>query len=164
MLNTKYQFPYSILLFAGCIILPLIIGVIGALFTTPGIPIWYASLNKPWFNPPNWLFGPVWTVLYILMGLSLWLVIKNGFSEASVRMASYIFSAQLIMNLLWSVVFFGVHSPAGGMIIIIILIALIIATILAFEKICRLSAYLMIPYLCWTLFAGILNAYIAILN
>jgi translocator protein len=164
MLKIKHPTNNSILLLAGCIILPLIIGFIGSLFTTANIPIWYASLNKPWFNPPNWLFGPVWTVLYILMGVSLWLVIKNGFSDANVRRASYVFSVQLIINLLWSVVFFGMHSPAGGLTVIIILIALIIATVREFEKISRLSAYLLIPYLCWTIIATILNAYVVILN
>jgi translocator protein len=164
MLFMKKNNARSILLLAGCIIMPLVIGFVGALFTTPNIPIWYAFLNKPWFNPPNWLFAPVWTILYILMGISLWLVIKDGFSKPGVFKATYLFVAQLLVNLLWSVVFFGMHSLSGGFVIILLLIILIFETILLFRKISPYAAYLLVPYICWTIFAWVLNANVLLLN
>ena len=164
MFNIKEISLNSILLLIGCIILPLIVGFIGSLFTIPSIQEWYITLNKPWFTPPNWLFGPAWTVLYILMGISLWLIIKDGLSAPGVRQSVYLFAAQLLVNLFWSVVFFGMHSPAGGLIVILVLIILIIATIMKFRFVSSLSAYLLVPYLCWTLFATVLTASVVILN
>lgn len=160
---TRYS-PQSILLCITCILIPLIIGFVGSFFTVGSISGWYATLAKPWFNPPNWLFGPVWTILYILMGISLYLVVRNGLSDGIVRKAVIVYGAQLFINLLWSIVFFGWHSPGGAFITIIILFILIMATILTFWKINRNAAYLLIPYICWTGFAMLLNGAVMIIN
>ncbi len=154
----------SLLLLAGCLILPLLVGFIGSIFTLSSIPSWYVTLNKPWFTPPNWLFGPAWTILYLLMGFSLWLVIRNGISGSGVRLAVTVFSAQLIVNLIWSLVFFGLRSMIGGLISVIVLLLLIIATILAFHRVSKKAAYLLVPYFCWTCFATALNLMIILLN
>lgn len=154
----------SVLLFVACVILPLLIGAIGSLITYPDVTGWFAGLSKPWFSPPNWVFGPVWTILYILMGISLWLVIRNGWEEKHIRKALALFGLQLAVNLLWSLLFFGLQSPLGGLIDILVLLALIIGTILSFRNISLPASYLLIPYLCWVCFATLVNAAIVILN
>lgn len=154
----------SILLLVACIVLPLIIGAIGSYFTISNIPGWYDTLVKPWFTPPSWVFGPAWTVLYIMMGISLWLIVKNGISEPVVRQGVIIFGAQLIINLLWSIIFFGMRSPTGGLVAILVLLVLIMLTIRSFRIVSSQAAYLLIPYLCWTCFATILTAAVVILN
>jgi len=155
---------HSLLLLIGCIILPLLVGGIGSFFTYSSISTWYVTLTKPWFNPPNWVFGPVWTVLYILMGISLWLIIRNGFQDQAVKNGMIFFAAQLIINLIWSLVFFGMRSPIGGLFTILVLIILIGLTIRAFRPVSVPAAYLMIPYLCWTCIATVLNFAIVLLN
>jgi tryptophan-rich sensory protein len=152
------------ILLAACILLPLIIGAIGSLFTYPHIAGWFAGLSKPWFSPPNWIFGPVWTILYIFMGISLWLVIRHGWEDEKIRQGMALFGLQLGANFLWSVIFFALHSPAGALIDILVLLVLIAGTILAFRKISPHASYLLVPYLCWVSFATILNAAIVILN
>lgn len=152
------------LLLAACILIPLIIGAIGSLITYPNIAGWFAGLSKPWFSPPNWVFGPVWTILYILMGISLWLVIRNGWEGADVRKGMVLFGLQLVANFLWSVLFFGLQSPLGGLIDILVLLGLIISTILVFRRISLPASYLLIPYLCWVCFATAVNAGVVILN
>lgn len=139
-------------------------GIIGAFFTTDSIPTWYNSLNKPEFNPPNWLFGPVWTILYLLMGISLFIIWKEDLKNKNVKNAFAIFIVQLIVNLLWSVVFFGMHSISGGLIVIIVLLVMIIITIVKFKKISFTASILLIPYLLWVCFATILNFYFYKLN
>jgi len=104
-----------------CITLPLIIGVIGSVFTMPEVIGWYAGLHKPWFNPPAWIFGPVWTILYILMGIALWLVIRDGMEEKPVQLAVLIFTAQLLANLAWSIIFFSMHNLSGAVLEILLL-------------------------------------------
>ncbi len=152
------------LLLAACILLPLLIGSIGSLITYPGITGWFTGLTKPCFSPPNWVFGPVWTILYILMGISLWLVIRNGWEGEQVRKAMAVFGLQLVANFFWSLLFFGLKSPVGGLIDILVLLALIIGTILVFRKISLTASYLLVPYLCWVSFATLVNAAIVILN
>lgn len=139
-------------------------GIIGAFFTTDSIPTWYNSLNKPEFNPPNWLFGPVWTILYLLMGISLFIIWKEDLKNKNVKNAFAIFIVQLIVNLLWSIVFFGMHSISGGLIVIIVLLVIIIITIVKFKKISFTASILLIPYLLWVCFATILNFYFYKLN
>ncbi len=156
--------PRSLLLAASCIITPLMIGFIGSLVTMPNIPTWFAHLNKPWFSPPNWIFGPVWTLLYILMGVSLWLVIRNGLSTPDIKAGSLLFTVQLLFNLLWSFVFFGMQAPGFGLLIILILFVLIVATMITFRKVSRQAFILLIPYLCWVGFATVLNAALYLLN
>ena len=147
-----------------CIGICQIVGLIGAFFTAPSIPTWYAGLVKPPFNPPNWIFGPVWTLLYLMMGVSAWLVLKQYNKNPKVISALVIFSTQLLLNGLWSPVFFGLHSTLGGFIIIIVLFIMIIKTILVFMKISRLAGFLLFPYAAWVGFASILNFYLWKLN
>ena len=146
------------------IIILLFAGFIGSIFTTPNIPTWYASLIKPVFNPPNWIFGPVWTILYILMGIAAFLIWQNGIKKKKVKVAIYIFAAQLFLNMLWSILFFGLQNPLLAFIEIIILWALILLTIIKFSEISKKAAYLLIPYILWVSFAVILNLFIYLLN
>lgn len=139
-------------------------GLIGTIFTMDSIPTWYASLNKPSFNPPNWLFGPVWTLLYLMMGISLFIVWKEDLKNKVVKSAFIIFMIQLFLNTIWSIVFFGMHSTAGGLIIIALLWIMILITILKFMKISRVAGILLIPYLLWVSFATLLNFSIFKLN
>jgi len=139
-------------------------GIIGTVFTADSIPGWYAGLTKPDFNPPNWIFGPVWILLYLMMGVSLFLVWREDLKNAVVKKAFYIFMVQLLFNTLWSIVFFGFQSISGGLVIIIVLWLLIIYTIINFLKISRTSGILLLPYLLWVTFASILNFFIFKLN
>ncbi|MCX6686216.1 MAG: tryptophan-rich sensory protein [Methanoregula sp.] len=147
-----------------CIALPLLAGAIGSLYTMSSIPTWYATLNKPAFTPPNWVFGPVWTTLYIMMGISLYLVVRGGLDAAPVRQGVFLFAAQLVLNTLWSIAFFGMRSPFLGLVTILALIALVTATIFAFYRVSRPAAWLLVPYLCWGCFATALNAMVWVLN
>ncbi len=139
-------------------------GIVGSLFTTPSIPTWYASLAKPSFNPPNWLFGPVWTILFLIMGISVFLVWNKGINRSDVKIALIIFAAQLLLNILWSVLFFGYHSPFAAFVAIICLWMTILVTIVIFYRISRVSAWLLIPYILWVSFAAVLNFFIWRLN
>jgi len=146
------------------IIICLSAGWFGSLFTTPAIPIWYAALQKPVFSPPNWLFAPIWTILYILMAIAAWLVWRKGVDKRPVRAALVIFLIQLVLNALWSLVFFGLRSLIGGEIVIIILWIVLLLTILAFWRITKAAALLLVPYLAWITFAAVLNVSVYILN
>ena len=137
-------------------------GIIGSLFTTPNIPTWYATINRPAFTPPSWIFAPVWTSLFVLMGISLFIVWDNGLKKN--KKAVGIFGVQLILNTLWSILFFGMQNPFLGLVEIMFLWLAIFATILAFYKISKTSAYLLIPYILWVSFAAFLNYSIWILN
>lgn len=139
-------------------------GLIGALFTFSAIPSWYAYLDKPPFSPPNYLFGPVWTILYTLMGISAYLIYKKGLKKKEVKSALKVFAAQLILNSLWSIFFFGLRNPELAFAEIILMLATIVVTILRFNKISKTAAYLLIPYLLLVSFASILNLSIALLN
>lgn len=138
-------------------------GAIGSLATTPNIPTWYAALEKPFFNPPNWVFGPVWTLLYILMGVSLYLV-WTAKSKQSKQRAYTLFAIQLALNTLWSIVFFGLQQPWWAVIVIVMLLVAIGLTMQAFSKFSRTAALLLIPYIAWVTFATALNTAVAILN
>jgi tryptophan-rich sensory protein len=142
----------------------LLAGFVGSVATMPSIPTWYASLQKPAFNPPNWIFGPVWTTLFIMMGVAAFLVWDKGLEKKEVRVALAIFGIQLLLNVFWSVLFFGMQSPLYAFIDIIALWASILATIIYFYKISATAGYLLIPYILWVSFASILNLSIAILN
>lgn len=145
------------------ITLPLLIGFVGSLFTTPSIATWYETLNKPSFNPPNYLFAPVWTSLFILMGIALFLIWKDC-EIKNQKSAFGIFSIQLILNLLWSIIFFGLHNPTMAFIEILILLIFIKLNIVCFFRIKKISGILLIPYLLWVIFASFLNYNIIILN
>lgn len=139
-------------------------GILGALFTTPNIPTWYAGVSKPALNPPNWIFGPVWTLLFVLMGIALFLVWHTVTYSSSKRNALLLFGTQLFYNMLWSVTFFGMQNPLAGFIVILVLWGFILATILSFYRLNKTAAYLLIPYILWVTFAGYLNASIWLLN
>lgn len=139
-------------------------GFIGSLFTITEPGSWYALINKPAFNPPNWLFGSVWTVLFILMGASLFLVWRQGWKNEAVRAGVKLFIIQLGFNITWSYFFFGLHNPRLAFMEIIALWLAIIATIIAFNRVNRLAAKLLWPYLAWVSFAAFLNYTIWQLN
>ncbi len=139
-------------------------GIIGSFFTFPSISTWYAALEKPSFNPPNWIFSPVWITLFILMGVSLYLVWIQGTKTKYAKIALTLFGIQLSLNILWSIIFFGLKSPFFALIEIIILWVAILATILKFSKISKTAAYLLIPYILWVSFAAILNFSIWVIN
>ena len=139
-------------------------GAIGSVFTRSAIPTWYATLEKPFFTPPNWLFAPAWTLLYILMGIAAFLVWRKGLGNRQVRTTLIVFLIQLVLNSLWSVVFFGLESPLSGLIVISILWVAILVTIIKFFRISRVASVLMWPYLLWVTFAAVLNASIWLLN
>ena len=151
----KVKKPIQLLIFIGFC---LSAGAIGSIFTASAIPTWYANLIKPTFSPPNWIFAPVWTTLYILMGISAYLVWikKNN--------ALKLFWVHLTVNVAWSYLFFGLRNPFYGLICILVLWGLIVAVIYKFSKIDKRSAYLLYPYLAWVTFATFLNYNIWILN
>jgi len=142
----------------------LFVGFLSGFATQSSVTDWYADLNKPSFNPPNWIFGPVWTVLYVLMGIAAGIVWSKGFHHKWVKTAMYHFLFQLIFNAAWSLVFFGMKSPAYALLIIIILLALIILTMKWFRIVSKTAALLLVPYLLWVSFASILNYSIWQLN
>jgi len=134
-----------------------ITGLSGGFFSVNDIPGWYAHLNKPSWNPPNWIFPPVWTSLYIIMGYSLFLVWKSSAPVRLKRIALTLFSIQLLLNFFWSFVFFKQHAMGWALAEIITLWIMILLTIFAFEKISSLAAWLLVPYFCWVSFASFLN-------
>jgi tryptophan-rich sensory protein len=139
-------------------------GFLGSLATTPNIPTWYATLNKPLWNPPNWLFAPVWTILYIMMGVSLFLIWKRPDSGRSQRAFYVIYLTQLVLNVLWSFLFFGLKNPPAALVEIVILWLTILFTIRAALATDKRAAYLLAPYLAWVTFATCLNLAIVMLN
>ena len=142
----------------------LLAGVLGSVFTTPAIPTWYATLIKPSFSPPNWVFFPVWTTLFMMMGISLFLVWQRGLKDQQVKTALSLFGVQLVLNILWSAAFFGMRSPLAGLIDISILWIFILLTIMNFMKLSRTAGILLIPYILWVSFAAVLNFFIWRLN
>ena len=137
---------------------------LGSIFTAPAIPTWYAGLRKPDLAPPNWVFAPVWTILYLLMSISLFFVLNVGPERRRVREPVVIFGVQLALNILWSYLFFGMRSPLLGLIGVVALWVMIVLTIVSFFKASKLAALLLVPYLIWVSFAGYLNYALLILN
>ncbi len=138
-------------------------GFIGSLFTTPAIPEWYASLQKPSFTPPNWLFSPVWIFLFLLMGVTLYLLWQAA-SKKEAKLALVLFAIQLVLNTLWSVIFFGLKSPMAAFIEIIVLWVAIILTMQKSLKVSKAAGYLLLPYIIWVSFAAVLNFFLWRLN
>ncbi len=147
----------------GFIALSQLAGVVGSFFTISSVGTWYNTLVHPPLNPPSWVFGPVWTTLYILMGLAAFLVWRDG-RRASRRRALVVFCLQLALNALWSVVFFGMHWPLGGLVVIAAMWLAIVWTMLLFAKVSRPAVRLLWPYLAWVSFASYLNLAIWLLN
>jgi tryptophan-rich sensory protein len=157
--------PVNIIKLVVSCAVPFLVGLMGSLFTTADtLGNWYADLNKPFFNPPNWIFGPVWTTLYIMMGISAYLVWQKDINSKAVRIVLACFIVQLFLNAIWTPLFFGLHSPLLGLIDIVLLLNAIIVTIFAFFQISRIAALLLIPYLAWVSFATVLNASLYLLN
>jgi benzodiazapine receptor len=144
----------------GFIAICLAAGALGAAITAPAIPTWYAGLAKPSFNPPDWLFGPVWTALYLMMAVAAWLVWRRG----AARAALLLFALQLVLNSAWSLLFFGIHRVDLALIDIVVLLAAIVATSLAFRRASTIAALLFVPYIAWVSFAMALNIAIWRLN
>jgi len=133
-----------------------IAGIIGSFFTAKNIPVWYAGLKKPVFNPPNWVFAPVWITLYLLMGVSFYLIwIKSA--EKDIKIPVILFIAQLILNSFWTIIFFGLKSPGFALFEILILWILILLCIIEFYPVSVTASLLLIPYILWVTYASILN-------
>jgi tryptophan-rich sensory protein len=139
-------------------------GALGGWITSDAVQTWYPTLNKPSWNPPNWLFAPVWTVLYVMMAIAAWLVWKKDARFAGVRAALILFFVQLALNLLWSALFFAARSPGLALIEVAVLWLAVAATLYAFITVSRPGGLLMLPYLAWVSFAAILNFAIWRLN
>ena len=151
------------LVLLGFIGLCLAVGTLSAAVTAPAITSWYPTLVKPSFNPPNWIFGPVWTTLYVLMAIAAWLVWRRaGFAAA--RTALFLFIVQIVLNSLWSLLFFGLHRIDLALADVVLLLVAIVATALAFRRHSAMAALLLVPYLAWVSFATALNFAIWRLN
>lgn len=140
------------------------VSVLGQFATSPNLVPWYANLAKPWFTPPSWVFGPVWTALYVLMAFSLWRVLRPQSNVAGRRLAVVLFALQLVLNAAWPLMFFGANSPLLGMINIIPQLVIIVATFAAFARIDRFAAWCLAPLAVWVTYASVLNAAIWHLN
>lgn len=135
----------------------------GSLTVGDAFTKWYPSLNKPVFTPPGWIFGPVWTILYLMMGIALYLVWRDGVKR-DIRVAVPIFIIQLVLNALWSFIFFGLKAPGAALVEIVVLWMAIVLTVAAFFRISRTAGLLLIPYWLWVTFAVALNFSIWMLN
>lgn len=152
--------PKLIIAIVGCEL----VGILGTPFTLNAIPNWYVYLNKPFFAPPNWLFGPVWTLLYFLMGVSLYLIWKQGWKKKNIKDALTFFLIQLALNFMWTPIFFGLRAPLAGLVVIVAMWIFIVMTMKKFYAISKIACYLLVPYLLWVSFATLLNAAIVVLN
>ena len=148
----------------AAILFCLVLGSLGSFLTVTGSGSWFAQLVKPSFQPPNWLFGPMWTTLFILMGIALYLVWELGTEKPGVRFALAIFGVQFALNIIWSFLFFGLQSPLLGLLDIIILWWMILVTIIIFYRIRKGAAFFLIPYILWVSIATVVNATIYLLN
>jgi tryptophan-rich sensory protein len=146
------------------LMLPLGVGALSGIATSGSVRDWYPGLTKPPFNPPPWVFGPVWTVLYVMMGVAFYLVWREGLQRSGVRAAMVLFLIQLALNGLWSLLFFGLASPGLALVDIGVLWALIALTVVASWRVVPLAGVLLLPYLAWVSFAAVLNASIWWLN
>lgn len=153
-------FGIAALFVVGCEL----VGIVGALATATGESSWFQTLAKPWFNPPGWLFGPVWTLLYALMGIAAFLVWRAGTDRRDVRVALGLFVAQLVLNGIWTPVFFGAESIVGGAFVIVSLLVVLALAIRAFFRVSRVAGWLLVPYIMWVSFATALNLSIWWLN
>jgi tryptophan-rich sensory protein len=148
----------------SCILICELAGILGTIFTSPSIPTWYRTLQRPSLSPPNWVFGPVWTILFLLMGIAAYLVWQKGLAKKQVQTALVLFIIQLVLNTYWSIIFFGLHNLRGALIEIVFLWFAILLTVVSFYKISKTAAYLLIPYILWVSFAIYLTYSIWLLN
>jgi tryptophan-rich sensory protein len=147
----------SVAVLVVAVSLPLAVGALGSFATFDAVRTWYPTLVRPSFAPPSWVFGPVWTALYLMMGLASWLVWREGFTRPEVRGALALYGIQLAFNLAWSWLFFGLRQPFAALLEIVALVVLIGVTAFRFAPLSRLAAALMLPYLAWVAFATVLN-------
>jgi len=146
------------------IAIPLMVGATSGFFTVTGVESWYQTIQKPSWNPPNWIFGPVWTTLYVMMGIALFLVWKEDTSEELKKIALALFAVQLTLNFFWSFIFFNQQQPGWALVEIIAMWFFILLTIFAFAQVNKTAAWLLVPYISWVSFAAILNFTIWQLN
>jgi benzodiazapine receptor len=156
----KFQF-FPLLI---SLVITLAIGIVASIFTRPEIPGWYSSLRKPSFNPPSWVFAPVWTTIYIMIAIAAYLVWQRRESTVNYISAKAIYFVQLALNFSWSIVFFGLHQVFMALVVIALLWLSILLNIHYFNKYSRVAAWLLLPYLLWVSFASVLNFNIYILN
>lgn len=140
------------------------IGVVASFFTKPEIAGWYAALQKPSFNPPTWLFGPVWTIIYVLIAFAAYRVWRHRNDSGEFTAATLIYIVQLALNFAWSIVFFGMHQLFWALMVILALLASIILNMVLFSRFSRTGAWLLLPYVLWVSFASVLNLNIYLLN
>jgi len=159
-----HKFLNTFIPLALFLLLSEVAGMIGALVTIPSLSTWYVHLPKPTFSPPDFVFGPVWTALYFMIGLAGFFVYRKGFKKKQVKIGMVLFAVQLVLNVLWSVIFFGQHLPVLALIDILALWFAIALTIRHFFKVSETGAFLLVPYLLWVTFAVILNCAIVVLN
>jgi translocator protein len=146
------------------LVLAYLAAAIGSFFTIGAVDAWYTTLVKPELSPPNWLFGPVWTVLYACMAIAAWRVYEKRKSDKSSECALLLYGIHLALNAFWSIVFFGLHAPLLALGVIAALLGFIIVLTILFFRIDRIAGILFIPYLAWVLFAAYLNVMIVVLN
>ena len=140
------------------------VAAIGGVATSRSVGDWYDGLERAPWNPPSWVFGPAWTVLYLLMAVAAWLVAREGLGDSAVQVALTLYAIQLALNLSWSVVFFGLRRPGLGLVVIVALFIAVAATAIAFNAVSQTAAWMLVPYLLWVAFAASLNAWIAFAN
>ena len=146
------------------IVIPVAVGATAGFFTATGIDSWYQTINKPSWNPPSWIFAPVWTTLYVMMGIALYLVWKSDSSDILKKTAISLFAVQLILNFFWSFIFFNQQQPGWALAEIIAMWIFILLTIFAFAQVSKPAAWLLVPYISWVSFATVLNYTIWQLN
>lgn len=149
--------------FVVCLLIPLLVGALAGAITSYDVATWYATLHKPSFNPPNWLFGPVWTALYVLMGISLFLIWRSPKSRSR-SLSILLFAVQLALNFVWTIVFFMLHKLQFAVLEIILLWFAVAAMIRMYARISRVAAALQVPYMLWITFASILTVFVWALN
>lgn len=155
---------HDIPLLVFCIFISHLAGIVGSLFTMGSVDGWYTTLDKPIFNPPNWIFGPVWLTLYTLMGIALYLIWHRGIRKKKVRQAVRLFMIHLVFNAAWSIIFFGMQQIFIALLVIIVLWIMILMIIARFYELKKIAGYLLIPYILWVSFASVLNASLWMLN
>jgi tryptophan-rich sensory protein len=153
---------------AGLLVLSLAlvfaVGALGGAASTSGLRDWYDGLDRAPWNPPGWVFGPAWTVLYALMAIAAWLVARTGLDHRTVQVALVLYLAQLALNLAWSLLFFGARAPGWALADIVALVVLVALTTIAFWRIDTMAGWLLVPYLAWIVFAATLNLWIVLKN
>jgi len=164
MSTYAHKYSFKLLPLIVSVAITLSIGGIASYLTAPQIQVWYPFLQKPSFNPPNWLFGPVWTILYIMIGIAAYLVWLRRRDSLDYINAQYSYFLQLLFNFSWTIVFFGLHQIFAALLVIVVLLTSIVFNISYFSKLNRAAAWLMVPYLLWVCFATVLNFYIYLLN